>query len=526
MLRHAFYYTLKPLFQRSLWRWVTAMLLGLVTWWSVNRWLEPKPIWQIRFTESERSLLPEYEDLSGNRLLTMEKPADRNGGPLDAAALTYVILDANTGKTLFRLAPPEDQSRSLNGGRIVGDIYWFVDSNTDGNGTHFELRAWHFTQEDKIRVVKQWSIPRDTPYNIDFEHKKSPYFVVRTEWPWQPALATLMVDGWTGLTSILALQKGDDWLTAVVPWMRTYQLSAQSPEPPRLIASWTLTALRWCIPSISPDAKIIIVGDAFLPARWRYNTRQEYSNPPGVLLYDGHTGKQRYLADHHVDPSLAQKTEVWGNLIRLRSTTNPITFDLYDGVTGKKQFWPKILTEPSFIGKLFQDQITPNKAIFKEDDREYHVQWSPMGIEGFQLADLQKVENVEVSERVYLQDRFLACQSQTTYQPDMLIRLGQHWKWLLDKIIEIWPPVRTGLHFFDITTGANNWHILDVEGHRLDSTRHFYTTHYWKNDRTLQAWAIPFEFYSPWWGRTTGILACILILVFPSTKKPKTYQPT
>ena len=130
---------------------------------------------------------------------------------------------------------------------------------------------WHFTQDDKERVVQQWIVPDGIPFEVLFRSKESPCFIIRTEFPWHPGLATLLTDGWTGLSSILALQNVDEWMTAaipVVPWLRTYRLSGRSPEKPEQMASWTMPALKWGKPCIGPEAQWIIFGDTILPRRW------------------------------------------------------------------------------------------------------------------------------------------------------------------------------------------------------------------------------------------------------------------
>lgn len=518
--------------KRSLWLWLAAILLGLFTWWGVNWWLEQRPLWQRRFIETQPQLSLLCENETGTWVAALEASKQN----------TFLILDANTGKAQYQLGNPEHplsenlyiQMQSM---RIVGQILWRCTVVKENHQSRYELRAWHFTQENKERVVQQWIVPDGSPFEILFSSKDSPYFIIRTEYPWHPGLATLLTDGLTGLSSILALQNVDEWMTAaipVVPWLRTYRLSGQLAETPKQLASWSMPTLKWGKPSIGPEARWIIFGDTVLPGRWTAHANHKFCQPLGLLFYDGHRGEQRFLADEIAVQSEPRKVVTWANLIRVCEVTDPISIRWYHGNTGKAIVWPSTVKAPDVFGKSMQDRISPDKGIYDKDSQLYLLALNQTTIEGFPLAKPEKLEDVEISQPVYVQDRYVAYHGYSNYQPRPLRWLGEQWPWCKDKIEKIWPANRPGFYLFDTTTGKKEWQVQDVyECHFVrDSSNHMYTSHSLirgfppqESEEILTAWAIPFRFYSPWWGRCAGLMAFIVIVLLGGSSNRSSSLP-
>lgn len=540
MLRHVITLIVKPIFQRSFWRWLTALLLGLVAWWAVNWWLEPKPVWQLRYANDEVNHQPYCEDESGTWLFMSERrTTGHRNGRWQYETTAYTILDASTGKTVSQLHHPEhafsqtsDYFRvELQSLRIIGQTLWRCVKYKKEDLEHVELRAWHFTQDDKEQVVQHWTFSPSTPFEITFSSRHASTFAVTTEFPWQPGLATLMTDGWSGLTSLIALGSSVTPKSAMIPWVRTYRLQDQPGNKPRLLASWTLPPLRWGTPVLSPTMDFVMFDDAELPGRTWKLERHGYCQPLGLLQFDGLSGQPKMFVTDPSDKSVPRHIELWGNLLLVHHVASARKVDFYDIRTGHRYSWPDEFPPLGQSTAIQFDLKHPRQMIFQfagqDDEKEYlHVRWNDSTFTGSRVNISN--EHFRYCMPAYLHDSLLVNVAVSQYQHPFLVWLRQQARWLDRAINTYWPLETMGLHFYDVTTSKKVWQIKCVEPYlNVNSTKRVYTS--LRNDRTLieqtdeptlEAWAIPFQIYSPWWGRIAGNLVCILVLL------PKLPRPT
>lgn len=354
MTRALFASNVKPERRLRVRRWFGALLLGLSAWWILGWWLEPRPLWQNEAT----SVGIICEDSSGRWLATSEyKSVSISRNETKSEVVAFSILDTATGQKKYTLLNPEQEpvntvfrNLQLASFRICGDTLWRCTLTKTGKDYCYQLRAWHFTDDDKEHVVLQWNPTTDDPFELHFSENGSPFFILHTEWPWHVGLSTVLADHWSGLVQLLALQTDKKWTTAIMPWLRVYQLPTEPGQQIAPMTSWLLPPLRWSKPAIAGDLSWIAFGDSALPAQWQGSSGQRFSQPGGLLLYDVMTGRQRLDISIPKSPKQTLAVNSHGHLIRVRDDADLSRIWWYHGQSSKQLSWPKEISVHAYLG--------------------------------------------------------------------------------------------------------------------------------------------------------------------------------
>ncbi|MFO0812420.1 MAG: hypothetical protein U0796_04345 [Gemmatales bacterium] len=405
--------------------------------------------------------------------------------------------------------------------RIVGDVLWLTRKVDAGDYWRYELLARQFTKDETDKLVTFWMIPKLCPFEIACTHGSEPTLVVRTAFSWHPALATLNLNVWSGLSTLLTLQNGCDYQTVFFPWFQTYRLTNEPQPTAKPLASWTVPTNYWNRSYIvGPDAKWVVLSDPPYRSRWNAvpGLEQETSSE---MLFDTATGALRPLIDRQPGQKSPVRIESWGHLLAVGGFLKETNPRVYDARTGQPATWPESIPRQTTTRHDIQDQSAASKSICATGSGYYHVSWEGDGVKVVRVNEPQVPENIQLYGIQWLMGDQVAQHGSSMNRPQALAWLAKHWAWLDNWLNVHWPEPRVGVQFADYATGQQVWYLRTGRVEPLEyATKHVYI---WDesnrdalgkvSDFKLQAWALPFNIYSHWWGRCVGLGVALMVLL-------------
>lgn len=554
---------------RRSWRLPLSLILGLLTWWGVGNWLEPRPLWEIPFQYGKPAIEPLLEDPASRWLLASDSSKDDVFSIAtehqDFAALTghprpsklsLVILDAKTGRQQSRITICDLTPEPFPGkrARLLGDSLWWFNTRQLESEQRLELHRWKFTQDAVDKVVKSWSMPSHTPIHVAFAEADSGRFMIQSTVPWELELVSLATSPWSLLTNMLvpdvqwsqpelrvtrfgnSFKENDLQLqTLLMPMVSTYALplDAQGHEP-SCLAKWTLPSVRWNIPVIGKDLQWLAWSDCKNPRSWSADNLRAYGQPTGVLLFDGLTGNKITLQSDKGFADFPQACFVMGNYLATESLDyekDHVSKRLFDPGHGVLLPWSEAMKDRLLDFKRMRVTTDEHQMLFIMDHFPGCLRSQ---LDSYQLFDQTNQALVLKTQPQVPPDCDLSdWQLPLAFAGNQLafVNTGDMRPAWVKKVETAYPQaIRWAYQFIDaarssvIILQAHTGELLITfpgrrEAEHLSSTNQLYMikTKLDLNTLTeqilaLEAWSFPLSFWSPWWGRLSGIIVFLLLL--------------
>lgn len=558
------------------WGFFLSLLLCFVAWWGVGQLTEPRPVWTRRFTANQQILLPLSQAADTNKLVAYEMNLNPDK-PSECNMTGVVILDSLTGATQYRLPLPNDpwrpeqyimQTSQQALPRIIGEVVWRINIVETEKAFRCELRAWHYTQSQQEKVVQSWDYTPDSLLDVAFAGSSSPYMITQTRFRCELFLAGLGMEGWSSLTAQIAYGQalgmrvpGEQELRVneptehrglVLSTIHTWKLPAYPSEALTPLAGWMLPPMRTVWPPVcGKDMNWVAFGD--LPTRLPLRVAQ--SQPPGVLLFDGHTGKPRSHSLSSASPLFVSEA---GDL--LMTTSQAVSKEtrkegfqnqIIDPQTGKELALPSELANTEHPVIIFPDHSQPGRylATIGIGEHPFYQEGFPVEKSVASVGQLQRTETgfqlikplvsltYEVQQKSLMtthgKGNEIGILGSKDIVPPLLRTLFEKWDWLKTWTDKYWPRDSMALMLFDINNGKSFRHIQDamvMQRFNASSKDMLYTITYHRGPppgresiEALCAWRLPIETLgtSPWWGRGAGLLVFFLAILHLVRRRPR-----
>lgn len=557
----------QPRRRLGFWRFVLALLLSLGAWLLFAWYFEPKPLWSTSL-QNKYALVPCGTNEDESLILATEVEV-MPGQDQSAGARELCILEAKTGRKLHQTALSKqkfdaDSYTTLLQAkpRILGTIAWSVTINRVDQEFHTQLCAWDFSRNDGEKVIHTWKYEPGQHFGIVFADNGSPYFLTQSNYPWQPLLTGMSLEGWSQLTTALSFTHHRDENAApafislgrseftkqglVLPYIQTWKLPGNLNEPLKPIAAWMMPPLRKTWPlAIGPDLAWVAFGDTSAHLEW--NVREDSAiQPQGTLIYDGRTGQP--LTIPAISKLRNTKVRGSGNLLLIQqaktSALGGIAASyLVDISTGTMLEWPTNIPNIEAIRSMyvvadktdfvlafvdlmmsiedFADAIGSNRnsrvMLLKRKGNTFeHIHQLPI------RSDIMNMPNCVSGDELVLQ-------TMQDSAPPFLRELSRKHEWLTPYMEKIWPENQPVVQIVHLPTGKVIKNIAQTHPYRqfqFQETSLLFVLRLKKGAEfkadSIEAWRLPLasQTWSPWWSRVIGVMMFLLCIRLLSRKQP------
>ena len=532
---------------------LVAMSLGILTWYGVGWWLEPKPLWIRSNDYLERNFIPYGYEQDRKLLVGIEYGIEQDElhNITDA---TLVVLDARTGKMLASLLTRDLPTLSTAAyfsnfkPQIVGDRVYRLAVKSDKQLDVVELRSWAYATEQAERVLHTWQIERKY-WRFEWNPYHPSRFYVQQQLPSLPMYLNLInpANGLGEIGPFACMGLCHFNFAMVESWkidskQDTLHRLGQYPVPP-------LISMKWHVPG-NPDALL--------------HTNNLFDGAGNqVILTDTVSGRSQglpFLDPKHlfdVRSVNSHVTMLHRNETKITTGTNGLpvidkkyypsptsevnwTFDewrpLYDIQKRKALKWPSTF-RPSMLGNdfLVEDYADRQQLLYYsqmlEDgalSQEYHFHLMSQEANELKLCSSWRNEKFAEAHVFLFNQHLLASLMETVFPPSLYAWMPDI-PWVQSAIYWMVPPIRRSVALIDETNGKvmwrrvnreclNNPELIKMMGDNflllMDTNRENPTPIV--QIKEYECWALPMVIHSPWWGRSSGLLVMVLLLFWLS----------
>lgn len=548
------------------WMILVCLLASWLCWWSVNKWLEPRPLWS-RTLPERRLYSPLCEDADGEKLLVAEMQYDQVRKYRKTKAL--VILDKNNGKQLHRLEVKEPDLLSdgemIHVPRILNNAVWRVSTIFKNNVTIHRLHSWKFKEEQIEKIVHTWTGLLPSNYLRLYWPEKSRVIVLNYAWPLSHFYATPQTHLLVAVTVKLL---HNQFLFPIPSWNESWQLPEEAGQSPQRLARWNTPSGYWqSSPNISDNGRWALFtepwGDARLAAqRGRATGRSNFqgeelfnlfrSESKAILAYETATGK---LRNRYQDEKAHQSIGGWQDncFVTMSFQASPDkVLTLQEINTGAANTNLNLFSHSFIYGyHVFRiDADGPHELRWPTGFPPAGVPWSlshqklltsypllrgytlrdrlhyALKIEGDQITILR---SAKVSENaINGWNSWLGKAAQYSLWRSSLwariqLRWQNQWPWLDYLLNKVSPYLKMSMDFVVVDDDSGT-----VREHSFQQTvcvgSYFEFSHLflYENEEaekeggsvTLNCYQLPMRLSSPWWGRGAACVPMVLLLMY------------
>ncbi len=515
---------------------IVASLMGMVAWYGLGRWMEPKPLWIKSYSPAQRQYHPTSYD-PDRKLLAMFEYQDHQIYPASLEDTILMVVDTRTGATMARLSVGNIRIQGIQRHmssyypHIAGDRVYRFALRVENEQEIVELRSWTYQTEQHERIEHTWHVDLNT-WHAEWNMNEPLEFFIANRWPWIPAYFPLthQIMGLDQALSLSGLQ-----------WRDVSKV---------MYESWT----------IEPKAKAL--------SRWiqaDYATTWTTRQPGKFFTIAGHEGKvyetdtksgltqllpfgetKNYIDLLHADDRLIilkrhqqSKLDVVEGKELTISRSSPgagqvdWSYDewrpIYDLRQGKLLKWPPGLeTNLLFEDFMVVDSHDSSRLLYYSDRGQAGLPsiFLLMSLLNGELKLIATWKNDAIHYFMLPQfnGQLIATVNEIVITPEYLQWIPKM-DWIQDIIFWLIPEDRNSVALIDESTGKVLWRrqdrvILNETGILTRMNRDILLLTHDSIDQATQAplkelecWSLPIVIYSAWWARGTGLIMMALILL-------------